>query len=268
VLVTRERPGELAEILTARGATVIHVPLVAVTEPSDGGAALRRALSDLREFDWLVVASAAGAERVGSAVAGVPGIRLAAVGTATARELEACAGRPVDLVPAVQRADALVAAFVERESSPQRLLVAQADIAAPTLADGLRAAGHDVTVVTAYRTVSPEPDRAAELADEVAVAGVDAVLFASGSAVESWCRRFGVETPPVAVAIGPTTAAAADRFGLKLSAVATDHSLDGLVTELERVVARSRVDRVRPVAAPGMNADPPDLTPGPGRETK
>jgi uroporphyrinogen-III synthase len=235
VLVTRERPGELAEMLTARGATVIHVPLVAVTDPGDGGAALRDALSGLREFDWLVVTSAAGAERVGSAVAEAPGVRLAAVGTATARELESCARRPVDLVPAVQRADALVAAFVEREPSPQRVLIAQADIAAPTLADGLRAAGHVVTVVTAYRTVAPESDPAAELA----VAGADAVLFASGSAVEHWYRRFGAEAPPIVVAIGPTTAAAADRFGLKLSAVATDHSLDGLVTELERVVARS-----------------------------
>jgi uroporphyrinogen-III synthase len=235
VLVTRERPGELAEMLTARGATVIHVPLVAVVDPSDAGAALRAALSCLRDFDWLVVTSAAGAERVGSAVAEVP-VRLAAVGTATARALESHAGRPIDLVPAVQRADALVAAFVERVPAPQRVLIAQADIAAPTLADGLRAAGHEVTVVTAYRTVANEPDRAAE----VAMAGADAVLFASGSAVESWCRRFGAAAPPVVVAIGPTTAAAADRFGLKLSAVATDHSLDGLVTELERVVARSR----------------------------
>lgn len=236
MLVTRERPGELAEMLTARGATVIHVPLVAVDDPSDGGAALREALSDLAAFDWLVVTSAAGAERVGSAAVEVPGTRLAAVGTATARALESCAGRPVDLVPAIQRADALVAAFVEREASPQRVLIAQADIAAPALADGLRAAGHDVTVVTAYRTIALELDRAAELA----VAGADAVLFASGSAVESWCRRFGAEAPPIVVTIGPTTAGAADRFGLKSTAVATDHSLDGLVTELERVVARSR----------------------------
>jgi uroporphyrinogen-III synthase len=236
VLVTRERPGELAAMLDARGATVIHVPLVAVTDPSDGGAALRDALSRAAEFDWLVVTSAAGAERTGGAVADVPGLRLAAVGTATARELESLARRPVDLVPTIQRADALVAAFVEREPSPRRVLIAQADIAAPTLADGLRAAGHEVTVVTAYRTVAPEPDRALEIAG----ADADAVLFASGSAVESWCRRFGAETPPIAIAIGPTTAGVAERFGLKLSAVATDHSLDGLVTELERAVAGSR----------------------------
>lgn len=248
VLVTRERPGELADMLSARGATVLHVPLVATDEPRDGGAALRDALSGLSDYDWLIVTSAAGSERVGRAVAEVPGVRLAAVGTATARELESRAGRPVDLVPAVQRADALVATFVGREPTPQRVLIAQADIAAPTLAEGLRAAGHEVTVVTAYRTVDTDADRAAE----EAVTGADAVLFASGSAVESWCRRFGTDSPPVVVAIGPTTAATADRLGLKLSAVAADHSLDGLVAELERVIT---VDRARTAAAPEMNAD-------------
>jgi uroporphyrinogen-III synthase len=236
VLVTRERPGELAELLIGRGATVVHVPLVAIADPSDGGNNLRSVLSDLRDFDWLVVTSAAGSERVAHAAADAPGVQLAAVGSATARELESRCGRSVDLVPAVQRAEALVTEFVERETSPRRVLIAQADIAAPTLADGLRAAGHDVTVVTAYRTVTPEIDPSAELE----VARADAVLFASGSSVTSWCGRFGTVVPPIAIAIGPSTAEAAERFGLKLSAVSTDHSLDGLVTELERAVARSR----------------------------
>ena len=214
---------------------MLRVPLVAVTDPADGGAALRAALVDLDRFDWLVVTSAAGSERVAGAVAAAPGVALAAVGTATARALESGAGRPVDLVPPVQRAEALVAAFLERAAAPQRVMVAQADIAAPTLVDGLRAAGHDVTVVTAYRTVAVEPDRAA-------IADADAVLFASGSAVESWHDALGVETPPIVVAIGPSTAATAARLRLKVTAVAADHSLDGLVAELVRVVADSRRD--------------------------
>lgn len=230
MLVTRERPGELATMLADRGATVLHVPLIAVVDPDDGGAALRAALGDLQRFDWLVVTSAAGSERVASAAAAAPDVALAAVGTATAHVLESAAGRPVDLVPEVQRAEALVGAFAERVSARQRILVAQADIAAPTLVDGLQAAGHDVTVVTAYRTVAVEPDRSL-------VGDADAVLFASGSAVESWWRALGVETPPIVVAIGPTTAATADRLGLKVTSVAADHSLDGLVDELERVVA-------------------------------
>lgn len=230
MLVTREHPGELAAKLVERGATVIHVPLIAVAEAGDGGAALREALSRLVDFDWLVVTSQAGSERVAAAARLVPSVRLAAVGTATARVLEVESGRPVDLIPATQRADGLASAFIAEATSPQRVLIAQADIAPSTLADALRRAGHDVTTVPAYRTVPVEPDLGA-------VEDADAVLFASGSAVENWCRAFGGDGPPLVVAIGPTTAAAAERLGLKVSAIAADHSLDGLVAELEHVRA-------------------------------
>ena len=230
MLVTRERPGELAAKLIERGATVIHVPLISVVEAGDGGIALRDALSRLADYDWLVVTSPSGSERVGAAARLAPEVRLAAVGTATARVLERESGRAVDLVPAVQRAEGLVSAFGAGVAWPQRVLLAQADLAPTTLADALRRAGHDVTAVTAYRTAPLEPDRSV-------IAEADAVLFASGSAVENWCRAFGAATPPLSVAIGPTTAAAADRFGLKLSAVAADHSLEGLVTELQQLYA-------------------------------
>ena len=233
MVLTRERPGELAVKLTERGATVVHVPLIAVAEATDAGAALNDALSRLDEFDWLVVTSPAGSERVAAAASTAPGVRLAAVGTATAGVLEGRSGRPVDLMPSVQQAQELADAFVAHAESPQRVLVAQADIAAPTLADELRRAGHDVTVVTAYRTVTLEPDRSA-------IDGADAVLFASGSAVEGWCRAFGTSAPPLVVAIGPTTAATAEQLGLKVSGVAADHSLEGLVTELEHVLADFR----------------------------
>lgn len=232
VLVTRERPGELAAKLLERGATVIHVPLIAVVDAADGGLALREALLRLAEFDWLVVTSPAGAERVGAAARLIPDVRLGAVGTGTARVLQHETGRLVDLVPAVQRAEGLAAEFAAASVAPQRVLIAQADIAAPTLADALHQAGHHVTTVTAYRTVQQVPDRDA-------ASDADAVVFASGSAVESWCGAFGTDAPPLVVVIGPTTAATADRLGLKVSAIAADHSLDGLVTELEHVVAIS-----------------------------
>ncbi len=234
VIVTRAEPGRLGELLEARGATVVHVPLVAVTDPADGGAALRAVLDRLDDFDWLVVTSPAGAARVASSAALAPRLRLAAVGTRTAEVLAAGSGRPVDVVPVDQRAAALADTLVGElaEGPPSRVLLALADRAPHTLEQDLDAAGHSVTRVTAYRTVpvaGPGP------ADPPAA---DAVLLASGSAAEAWVERFGPAAPPVVVAIGPSTASVATRSGLKVSATADDHSVDGLVAQLERRLTR------------------------------
>jgi uroporphyrinogen-III synthase len=229
VVTTRDEPGELDRLLTAAGADVVHVPLIEIDEPADGGMALRAALARLDSFDWLVVTSRHGAARVGASARAIP-VRTAAVGTATAQALAESTGRPVDVVPDRQRASALVDAFPAGRS---RVLIAQADRADLTLADGLRAAGHDVEVVTAYATRSRMPtehERAAALA-------ADAVVFASGSAAMAWVDAIGTATPPVVCAIGPSTADAATRGGLKVTAVAADHSVPGLVQLVTRLLA-------------------------------
>jgi uroporphyrinogen-III synthase len=63
-------------------------------------------------------------------------------------------------------------------------------------------------------------------------------VLASGSAAESWANAVAGRNPelnpPITVAIGPTTAERARKLGLKVCGVAADHSLEGLVDELER----------------------------------
>jgi uroporphyrinogen-III synthase len=213
IALTRPEPGALGDRLVELGAQMVHVPLIEITEPADGGRALRRALLRLAAFDWLAVTSVNGAERVGPHAAGHPSVRLAAVGPATARVLAAAAGRPVDLVATVPRVDGLLADFPRQ---PARVLVAQADRAGSTLADGLSAAGHQVEAVTAYRTITrrPEPAEIAELAT------VDAVVFASGSAATGWIEALGATIPAVVVAVGPSTARAAQSRGLQVTHVA------------------------------------------------
>ena len=63
---------------------------------------------------------------------------------------------------------------------------------------------------------------------------IDALVLASGSAATSWVAALGTEAPPIVVVIGPTTAKVARELGLKVTAVATDHSLTGLVEAVER----------------------------------
>jgi uroporphyrinogen-III synthase len=228
VVVTRPDVGTLGTRLADHGAVVDHVPLIAIGPPADGGAAVDAALAELTSFDWLVVTSANGAARVGVAAAAHPHIRLAAVGSATAAALSSRAGRPVDLVPAQANSDGLLAAF---PPGPSRVLLAQADRAGDRLASALRAAGHDVVAVEAYATIAvPPDDRQLRV-----LATSDAVVLASGSAVEAWERslraasRDFAEVAAAVVTIGRRTAAVAESLGLAVATVASSPTDDGIV---------------------------------------
>ncbi len=156
VVVVREDPGALETMLTAEGAVMLHMPLIATADPDDGGAALRAELDRLDQYDWLVVSSAHGADRVGPAAAG-SSVRLAAVGRATADRLAELSGRPVDLIPSTQTARAQAAELAAVLGGSGRVLVAAADRSEGRLEADLRATGVDVTSVVAYRTVLRSP---------------------------------------------------------------------------------------------------------------
>jgi len=106
--------------------------------------------------------------------------------------------------------------------------VVQSTDATPDLVDTLRAAGWSVTAIGTHRPVPVQPTGVMRRE----ALSADAVLFASGSAARGWAQVFGSTSPAVAIAIGDKTASAARDAGLSVTAVATDHSLAGLVATL------------------------------------
>ena len=88
--------------------------------------------------------------------------------------------------------------------------------------------GWNVTEISPYRSAPAHLTAGQQLA----AMSADAVLFTSGSAARAWVGVFGQTTPPIVVAIGPQTALAVEQAGLKVSLVAADHSLPGLVAAL------------------------------------
>lgn len=231
VVVTRasEQADALADLLRARGAVPVVVPLVQIVAEPDGVAAL--AALDPATFDWLVATSPNAAEAYLAAHRRTPA-QVAAVGAATAAVLTT-AGHQVHLVPASQRAQGLVDEF---PAGPGRVLVVQAAAAEAVLAEGLAAAGWLVTVVRPYRAAPADVSPA----DAASALAADAVLFASGSAARAWNVAFGPVAPPTVVAIGPQTAAVVTAVGLKVTAIAADHSLPGLVQALEQHLATGK----------------------------
>jgi uroporphyrinogen III methyltransferase/synthase len=194
-------------------------------------------LHDLGRYDWLVLTSANGVERLRDLLRDsgrdLPAhIKVAAIGPETAaRVVEA--GMTPALVPqrfiAEDLADALAAAM----APGAHILLARAAGARDVLPEQLRARGARVDVLETYRAIPPadvQPRLAACLP------GVDMITFASSSTV----RHF-VEAMPGALAegvriacIGPITAQTARDLGLRVDIIAQEYTTRGLVDAIVR----------------------------------
>jgi len=224
VAVTRGKGGDdaLSARLRELGATVVEIPSISTAAP-DSFEELDRALREIGRFAWIAFASATAVEATLSRLGELglppppPTVRLAAVGRGTAERLRRLLRAP-DLVPDEARGAALAAALGERARG-LRVLVPRAAEGRPELLEGLAAAGAEVVAAPCYRTVAAPAEAIAPLGDRLAAGEVDAVAFASPSAVKSVVAglggRAGLLSGCVLAAIGPTTAAALEEAGLR-----------------------------------------------------
>ncbi|MGD0378627.1 MAG: uroporphyrinogen-III C-methyltransferase [Acidimicrobiales bacterium] len=240
VVVTRARrqAAALESALAAAGAEVIELPVIAVADPPDGGAAMRAEAARVETYDWVVFTSSNAVERFvellrdGRALGGA---RLAVVGGVTARAL-ATYHLAADLVPEEETAEGLVAAMpgaAPGASGSRRVLFPRAVGAGPVVAAGLRDKGWEVTEVDAYRTVPAGPAEGIGADELDAASRADVITFTSPSTVHCYAQLAGARRAPGVVAcIGPVTAEAARGAGFGVEVVAAEHSADGLVAAL------------------------------------
>jgi uroporphyrinogen III methyltransferase / synthase len=242
VVVTRAR--EQASGVRARleslGAEVIELPAIEI-EPVD------ITLPRLADFEWLVFTSANGVTAFfdrGLAPAGadaraLAGLRIAAIGPGTARELTA-RGINTDLLPERFIAESLLEAFPDPSEPDARVLIARAEQARDVLPAGLTDRGFRVEILPVYRTMRASP--APAVLERVRTGAVDAITFTSSSTVDNLCDLLGAvpDPQPVVVSIGPVTSETARARGLRVDAEADEHTIDGLVATLLDVLASDR----------------------------
>jgi uroporphyrinogen-III synthase len=246
VVVTRARrqAAALESALAVAGAEVLELPVIAVGDPPDGGAALRAEAARVDTYDWVVFTSSNAVERfVGLLRDGraLGGTRLAAVGGVTAETL-ATYHLVADLVPDEETAEGLVAAMPSamRSSPSSRVLFPRAVGARPVVAPGLRGKGWEVTEVDAYRTVPAGPAEGIGADELDAASRADVITFTSPSTVHCYAQLARSRGAPGVVAcIGPVTAEAARGAGFHVDVVAGEHSADGLVAALVAHLAAS-----------------------------
>ncbi len=235
IMVTRAdgQAAALVDALTALGAEAVSCPVIAI-EPIAIDAT---SFEDLERYDWLVLTSANGVDRLREVLRetgrDLPAhIKVAAIGPETAARA-AEAGMTPELVPqrfiAEELADALAAAM----APGARILLARAAGARDVLPEQLRARGARVDVLEFYRAVPPADVRSRLAAS---LPGVNMITFTSSSTVRHFVEAMpGALTEGVRIAcIGPITAQTARDLGLRVDIIAQEYTTRGLVDAIVR----------------------------------
>lgn len=242
IAITRARSQSdaLGRPLEELGAEVIEIPVIEIRDP-DSWEPLDRALRRLPEFDFLILTSVNGVQKLlgrleagGRSVTELARLEVAAIGPATAAELER-AGVRVDFVPKTYRAEGLLEALAGRDLRDKAFLIPRAKVARDLVPRFLAARGAHVEVVEAYQTVLPAlpPGSLQHLLNPPP----DLVTLTSSSTAANFARlarESGLESLGrlKAASIGPIASNTARQMGFEVVVEASESTVPGLVAAI------------------------------------
>lgn len=249
VVVTRarEQASESAALFARRGARVIQFPTINIA-PLPDYAELDEALSHLSRYQWVVFTSVNGVRFFQKRLAALHldaralgGVRVAAIGPATAKAVEAMGVLP-DLVPAAYVAESVAESMIALGVTGSRILLPRAREAREELPAALRDAGASVDVIAAYATL-PSDENRAQVMEALNSGTLDCVTFGSSSTVRNFLAAIPAEElkkhPDVRfAAIGPVTAKTMEKLGLHPDIQPETFSIPALVDAVCAAFAR------------------------------
>ena len=228
IVVTRarEQAGKLSKLLEREGAEVLELPFIKVERDFDRQQ-LGEILAGIATYDWILFTSTNGVRfffelfyKAFDDIRCLGPMRIAAVGAATAREIEKHRLK-VDLVPERANGNALADALIKNESIDNiQMLVITGNQNRETLVQRLETEGKAIVdTLPLYKTTQ------ADLGEHPAAArfrreGADAVLFTSSSTVRSFVDQSEAlelepsATKPVLGSIGPLTTSTLEEYKL------------------------------------------------------
>jgi uroporphyrinogen III methyltransferase/synthase len=241
---TREQASELVDQLADLGAECLEFPTIRLAPPSDWSG-LDQALHNIQDYHWIFFTSPNGVrfffDRLETRhldLRLLKGLKIGVMGPGTAQALAKFHLRP-DLIPEKYQAEYLLETLSLIPLTDQKVLIPRAEQARDILPDGLRQMGAEVTVVSAYQTL-PAREGQEALEQVLFREEVDCLTFTSSSTVVHFLALFPRQKilsllKKVTIAcIGPITAKTALDNGLKVTVVAEDYTIAGLVQAIEQ----------------------------------
>jgi len=254
ILVTREHSTGF-EPLEELGAEVIEFPTVEIVPPDDYDG-LDAAIAQIHSYTWIIFTSANGVRyflkrffEKERDIRDLKGIKLCAIGSKTAGEIKKY-GMKVDLVPEEFRAEGLIEEFkkVGRQRSAvsalkgMKFLLPRAEVAREVFPEKVRELGGEIDVPVAYRTIKPEL-HGKGLKRFLKEGRITVATFTSAATFNNFVELIGSDAfellKGVSIAvIGPVTAKAIEKAGLKVDIMPKESTIEAMVQEIIKEKAR------------------------------
>ena len=251
ILITRHREQAVGLVnkVSAMGGEPIVFSTIKIIEPP-GWEKCDQALKDMKDYDWIVFSSANGVRffMQRAIEIGIQAITpsITVVGDKTESELSRY-GYKADMKPHVFDASGLVSEFKNHPLTGKRILIPGSNIARNKLTGELRKNGARVSPVCFYRTVPNTSNDSQWIKESIGANEIEFLTFFSPSAFNFFVDILGdnllskIEPRIVKIAaIGPTTAKAIWKKGLKVAIVPDKCDEDNLIQSIQNFISSHR----------------------------
>ncbi len=267
ILVTRQHT-EGFEALEDLGAEIIEFPTIEIAPPEsyDG---MDSAIEKVETYHWLIFTSANGVRyffkrffELDRDIRDLKGLKICAIGKKTAAEVRKY-GIRVDLIPDEFRAEGLIEVFIKEVEKMRgleglalqpsghqatqplkglRVLLPRAEVAREIFPEEVRRLGGIIDVPVAYRAVKSEL-HGKRLKRFLREGRITIATFTSAATFNNFMEIIGgdacefLKGVTIAV-IGPVTARAVEKAGLKVDIIPEESTIEAMVEEIIKTVHR------------------------------
>ncbi|BCB95969.1 uroporphyrinogen III methyltransferase [Dissulfurispira thermophila] len=251
ILITREYTKDY-EPLEDLGAEVFEFPTIEIVPP-ESYKELDESIDKIETYNWIIFTSINGfkyfMQRLldkNRDIRDLRGIKICAIGTKTAEAIRNY-GVKVDIIPEEFNAEGLIKAFSLQTSDFNlkglKILLPRAEVAREVFPEKVRELGGEIDTPTAYRAIKPEK-HGKRLKRFLKEGRISIATFTSAATFNNFIEIIGEDAieilKDVTIAvIGPVTAKAIEKAGLKVSIMPKEATIRAMVDKIIQWVTKT-----------------------------
>lgn len=251
ILITREYTKDY-EPLEDLGAEIFEFPTIQIVPP-ESYKKLDESIDKVETYNWIIFTSANGfkyfMQRLldkNRDIRDLRGIKICAIGTKTAEAIRNY-GIKVDLIPEEFTAEGLIKAFSTQHSALSlkglKILLPRAEVAREVFPQKVRELGGEIDTPATYRAIKPEK-HGKRLKRFLKEGRISVATFTSAATFNNFMDIIGEDAIEILkdvtiCVIGPVTAKAIEKAGLKVSIMPKEATIKAMVDEIIQWATKS-----------------------------